>query len=423
MANKGLLTMSKFAMLGPTTDKFEDRIKVILPANALGADEPTQLLTLSFLGVVWQACHKAVEFQLGQRLRLEEDPHKIPEIAAPEIADMRERFKVSHPDITLKLWNEPHKKFVEIMNRDITVHGMVMFYELGQCRVRADKIIAKTGWSQTADEMLKVSKQYDPITISSDADVLNRIQAHFIALEYLGVCPYRSAGYTEECEDGCALSYWEKLMEQRQEFQTFTGMSPTQFTIIVDKMIRSKAADLMFTKRGKFPQFQLALGHVLHDHRHFWLDARNEAIGQSSAPATPIGREKRERSSSPPKDGSVEGKLKQFQDKKRARKNKQREKKLEKAGKGNDRQGTVTLVSNGRPPLVRARAGGASGPDQRQKVDGKVFSKCKDAIKKSGKKICPFWNLPCDCKFQDTCSLDHKCPECGVAHKWFENHH
>lgn len=146
LAKKGLNTVKKFALLGSDLDRYELKIKNIMKEE-LGADESTKELNVTLLGVVWQSCQKLMEYEIGQRVRLAEDPSKIPEIGMFELTDMRERFWTAHPDLLVNDDNEPHKKFIEKVNRDLTVHGVMLFYELVEVRVKKDKITATKGFS------------------------------------------------------------------------------------------------------------------------------------------------------------------------------------------------------------------------------------------------------------------------------------
>ena len=68
-------------------------------------------------------------------------------MAQEDHAEFRARFVRSHPDVILIDAKEPHKKFVEKLNRDYLVNGMVPFYTMAEVRTRADNIIQKAGLS------------------------------------------------------------------------------------------------------------------------------------------------------------------------------------------------------------------------------------------------------------------------------------
>ena len=48
-----------------------------------------------------------------------------------------------------------------------------------------------------------------------------------------------------------------------------------------------------------------------------------------------------------------------------------------------------------------------------------MFKKVNELCK--GKKLCPFYNLPCGCKFGDDCAKEHACAQCGQNHPYCSN--
>ena len=115
-------TIAKFSLLGKDLPAFETKIETLL-ANLLGADA-TKIQNTTLLAVVWEGCREIRQFKLTQRMRLQEEPHKIPEIHSTDFSDMRERFLAAHPDVVMTEGNEPHKKFVEKVDGDLQVHGI-----------------------------------------------------------------------------------------------------------------------------------------------------------------------------------------------------------------------------------------------------------------------------------------------------------
>ena len=192
------------------------------------------------IAVVWKTAKSLMEFEAAQTGRLREDPHKIPEMPTEEFAAMRDRFVAAHPDVMLHDRIEPHKKFIERMSRDVKVHGVVMFYELGEVRIKAERITKTAGFSRSAEKLLAVTETVEPASVDSDEDALHRITAWCFALEYIGVCPYRSMTYVEGATDGCSLSYLARLNEERRSFCDYNKLSPFAFTVLVDRCWRSR---------------------------------------------------------------------------------------------------------------------------------------------------------------------------------------
>ena len=415
LAKKGLITMRKFAMLGQTEDKFEARMKSILGVD-LGATDPEKDLNLTMLAVVWKSCQVSMDFELTQRARLQEDPSKIPEIASSDAGDMRERFWKAHPDVVLTSSIEPHKKLIEMVNRDLAVVGVMKFYALGAIRVKKDEIRTTPGLSRSIDDVLKMAEETDLADVNTDEEVINRIQCFTILCAYLGVNEYRLPDYKEGDEDGSGLSYFAKMIEHRREYAQDYGTSPMLFTIIADKKIRSKVADLMREKRAKYPTYKAALKHVLTEMRHLWSDAREEAKEKSkrslAAPTTPDAR--RRRLSSPDStEKSARDRLKVIYDKKKQARARQRVNKEKKSG------GTAAAVDQ-RPPIQRpSPKGKGKGAGKGDRIAEDVFSKVKDLCTQNG--ACTFYNLG-KCRFGDKCTLPHKCGQCGGSHTFLEKH-
>lgn len=92
---------------------------------------------------------------------MEEDPSKVPEIPGEDHAEFRQQFIDRHPDVVLPHHREPHRKFVERLQRDFLVHGAVNFYEVGEMRTQNETIaqiqvsvaMQKTcsGWSRSTN--------------------------------------------------------------------------------------------------------------------------------------------------------------------------------------------------------------------------------------------------------------------------------
>ena len=356
-----------------------------------------------------------MEFEFTQRARLQEDPTKIPEIASSDAGDMRERFWKSHPDVILTSSNEPHKKLIEMVNRDLAVLGVMKFYELGALRVKKDEVKSTPGLARTVTDVLKLTEETDLADVNTDEEVINRIHCFTILCTFLGVNEYRIAGYKEGDEDGSGLSYYSKMIEHRREFAQDYGHSPMLFTIIADKKIRSKVADLMREKRAKYPTFKEAMKYVLTEKRHLWSDARDEAKHKiraiGAAPSTP---DRKRRLGSPDSaEKSAQEKLRAIADKKKSAKARRKEKKAKtEAAPATGNGGN----SDQRPPLQRQGKGKGKGKDR---VSDDVFNKVKDLCTR--KRVCTFYNLG-KCRFGDKCSQAHKCGQCGGDHTYIERH-
>ena len=128
VAESGLRSVETFAMLGDTIAMVKQTLKTLIPdATKFGTDGPAQELALTSLAAVWKTCSTMQDHFAARRAKMEEDPSKVPEIPGEDHAEFREVFVARHPDVVLPIHREPHRKFVERVQRDHLVHGFVHF--------------------------------------------------------------------------------------------------------------------------------------------------------------------------------------------------------------------------------------------------------------------------------------------------------
>ena len=414
LAEMKIDTVSKFALLGRDQAAFETKIEGLM-STLIGTDA-VKIQNVTLLAVVWEGCVDIRKFKLTQRMRLQEEPHKIPEIHSTDFGDMRERFVTAHPDIVLTERNEPHKKFVEKVDRDLQVHGVCQFYELCECRVRKDKITPRSGFSTSLEGLLKTAEVAEEATINNEEDALNRITAFLIMCSYLNINAFRSSSYTEGGTDGCGLSYLATLNDKRSEFPGDDDQR-YNFVVIADRKIRKRVAKLTQDKRAKYPSFSSAISHVLKEESELWKDARSEALATRSKRARSRTPEKLPR---PTAQGTsdAEAKLQKIKEAKKLKRQKKAEKKKAKKGGGKGNGGSGQQNGVAPPPVVPA--GAQRTKDGRKMADPALFKKVNELCK--GKKTCPFYNLPGGCKFDSACAKDHICAQCGQAHPFHSAH-
>ena len=207
VAESGLRSVETFAMLGDTIAMVKQTLKTLIPdATKFGTDGPAQELALTSLAAVWKTCSTMQDHFAARRAKMEEDPSKVPEIPGEDHAEFRETFVARHPDVVLPIHREPHRKFVERVQRDHLVHGFVHFYEVGEIRTRNEQIAQKSGLSRN---LLRVVTVDQPVAASSENQVMDKLHAFFITLEYLNICEFTyKAG---------PLKYLAELEEWRHE--------------------------------------------------------------------------------------------------------------------------------------------------------------------------------------------------------------
>ena len=110
----------------------------------------------------------------------------------------------------------PHKRFLELMMRDHTIHEVVLKYELGAIQLASEKVKQKKGFSTNAEKLLQIGMIDQEVTVTGEEDALNRIHAFFVALEMLGHCVHgwfeveKEAGEVKKVSGG-TLEFMKQL--------------------------------------------------------------------------------------------------------------------------------------------------------------------------------------------------------------------
>ena len=204
--------MEMISVLGDTHDKVRARFTTVCGGEAaLGATDKDREKALLWACAAWTACCKLYEVSSTQRAKMESDPSIIPSVPRDDVADFRSRFEAAHPDIVLLDCKEPHKKFIERLNRDFMVVSMVPCYDVGEFRRRSEQIATKTGMAPTADLLIKMVQMDDLRTVVvTEEEVLDRSVSFFVALEYLNIAAFN--------EIDCTLTYWKELLQFNKEW-------------------------------------------------------------------------------------------------------------------------------------------------------------------------------------------------------------
>eukprot|EP00435_Cladocopium_sp_Y103_P021205 s1508_g5.t1 len=382
VADAGLRSVETFAMLGDTIATVKQTLKTVIPDPAkFGADPPAQELALTSLAAVWKTCSTMQDHFAARRAKMEEDPSKVPEIPGEDHAEFRETFVARHPDVVLPLHREPHRKFVERVQRDHMVHGFVHFYEVGEIRTRNEQIAQKSGLSKNAEDLLRVVTVDQPSAASSESQVMDKLHAFFITLEYLNICEFTFAAGP--------LKYLAELEEWRHENR---GLA---LLLTADSLIRKKIHRVSSDQRKKFSTYSAALLEVLTNHKQLWNDARSNAEldkfkQASSAPTTPPRKRARSSSLSPPKSTP------------KAKKNRAR--RLRQKATLQKAKALTAAAVNEKPDPKK--------PSRDARVPAQEWQKIT-SFKYAGPKRCPFYNCSLGCRFGDQCRQKHSCVECG----------
>ena len=335
-----------------------------------------------------------------RRARLEEDPHRIPEMGMQEYGQKKVAFVSQHPDVLLTEFREPHKRFVERLDRDFTIHEVVPPYELGEVRLRSEYIAQKGGLASSAEQLLRAAREDIPATVVAEDDAINRITAFYIALEYQGHCKFAFFAGSAEKDNltGGPLTFIKELETRRRE------APGVHYIVLVDRRFRKKIHELLVESRVVYSSFSAALWEVFHNHRYIWSDARieaREAAGDDSTRRTrPEKREREPETAKVHEDNDTKGPSKNASKRHRQ---KERQRATAKASTANARPLPLPESVTKRVPEVEWKAIQKVGPPKLAQT-------------------CRFWNLTCGCKESSGCRFKHVCWVCGGDHKWCVRH-
>ena len=401
-AKAGLLSYDRIAQLGEDAARVRAVLSIIIggPDN-IGASEIERELNWLTVALIWQSCKVLLSATASRHAKMLEDPSIIPALPQDDHIDFRARFETAHPDMVITNKREPHKKFTERLSRDIALHGSVPFYEVGEIRLRSETIAQMSGLAKSADNLIKVARvDEESSSVSSEEEVMDRLHAFFMALEYLVVCEF-------SVKEGPML-YIKELQEFRDETK---GLS---FLIKADQLFRKEIARLMSDKRAQYPTFSGTLLYVLEHCKHLWVKARAEQTLALLNQGSPGGH-KRPFSEDGDKGSPASGSGRKAQKKEDF---KERMRALKDAKKTGSVQKTVAK------PKAKAKGSSKGGKSGSGTNKGRIPEFEWTAVIKllvgAKAKFCKFFNTSVGCQFSDTCKQTHACVLCGGDHGWFE---
>ena len=394
LADTKFLSLERVAMLGESVGECKLSITAMFKPDELGGSDPERLVHTLFIAAVWQAARTLQVHMAGRRARMEEDPHKIPELPQDDHSEFRQRFVKSHPDTILTVWKEPHKKFVERIHRDYAVHSSVPFYHVGEIRTRVETITQRSGMAKSADDLIKLAKEDEPAQVATSEEVMDRLFALFVALEYTNICPFTVLAGT--------VRYIKELEKFRHDHPGMTAL------VRADRLLRGKAAEINQDDRDNFPSFSEALIEVMNNHRYLWNEARTiEKRDRADSP------EKGDRPAKKPRVDLPAG------DKvsKSARRNKKLREALATVKAGQQLKHSAPVLANAAAAKAQKGSGKGAARGTDQRVPKAEWAEVC-AVRGPGKPKCRYFNTSLGCKFGAECKQEHKCSKCGGDHPW-----
>ena len=187
LADAGFLSVELFAAAGndpsESSKRIASHIDMAMPQDAIQKD-----LELLKLAAICSACSTMTTNKATLEAKYSDDPAKIPVVPEHERTLMRVAWKAAHPELDLHEHNEPHPRLVDRVKRDWVVHGRVLHYALTDIRVRADVILYKSAAAVTLEDLVRTVKEEVPQhKVDSEEQVLDRLHALFVVLEYLKI--------------------------------------------------------------------------------------------------------------------------------------------------------------------------------------------------------------------------------------------
>jgi len=182
--------------------KFEQRVLKLLPELVEKEDDPTEdatrkIKTLSTLSALWDMTKASVEHERKRSEQLMDNPNTAPEIKDTDRSAQRNLYRSKHPDESLTDTNEPHPKFVDMVYRDLAVSSTcIKDYAVGDMRLRGENIETESGVSKSVDKVIMAVETPIGVRCSTEEEVMTRLNAFFITLEFTQVCEFTKKHYT-----------------------------------------------------------------------------------------------------------------------------------------------------------------------------------------------------------------------------------
>ena len=398
MANAGLVMLNLFAATGKAADAAATVAKTIVDKK-WPADPAKDMMELIRVRAAWTMASAHVGVLVQAQARLAEDPTKVPGIGEVDWNAMRSKFVAAHPELLLTQRNEPHRRFIEVLKRDMLLHGRVQYYDLSRVWVRGDGPIGQTQHlHKSMEDLIKQVSVDNPVGVSTQEQVMERITALLYALEYVGVM---------KLGKDTSFAYLKEL-------QSFSRKNPGfQYLMRMDMTLRTEVEDRLREEDSK--DFEREFKFILDHRKDLWVTVPVELRTAGGHRLTPPPKRVAEDGGG----GTPPGK--------RARKSKaeRRAAAKEKATKAPEPAAPTGAPQAGTKPKGAPKGTGKGKGDAKgnKRIPDAEFQALLKLPGKnsSGKTTCRWWNSSAGCTTA-VCGFAHECAECGGAHTWASHH-
>ena len=448
IADARMLSPENVAALGTDQTLAENRMRAIFRRSLLDQDDEAEKeITMMMLATVWRCAGQVAQVSATRRVRMEENPHCVPDLPEETYLLMLESFAEAHPQDFGLDHDTPHTRFIARITRDLAVDGILPNYELGWVRLKSETVTTVPGWGKTPDDLVKMQRAEQPAIVLGEEDVRNRIFAYYKALEFTGVLSYSTAKVVWNdnrmitSAEGGGFDFIKEMTAQAREYP---GM---RFIFEVDRLFRKAVHTLQTTKRKEgFTSYAIAHNYVMREMKEIWAEAKELARrgggggGGSGGGASSSGggnggdqgqsgnkRNGGKKQRTPEEQARV-AKLqaeelanRQAKEKRRAEHEAHNQAKFAKTsgggGNGRGRNGGGGGKGGGRGG-GRGRGRGGFSTEETGEDRVAVMKQQKPHPLMPG--TCMFWNVH-TCKAKK-CNFKHICWVCGKNHTWADNH-
>ena len=198
----GFIKVTDYAHIAMTDERFEAKILKMFPFVKDDDEDSPEVAAektryWSAFSALWGMTKLAVDFERRRYEKIMEEPNKAPEIKDTDRMAQRTLYRTRHPDEVLSEDTEPHPKFVDTVYKDATSSSAcVKDYAVGDIRLRGETIETESGLSKSLDKVIIAIEKPKGVRCISEEEVIKRLSAFFIALEFLQICDFTKEKFT-----------------------------------------------------------------------------------------------------------------------------------------------------------------------------------------------------------------------------------
>ena len=407
-AMREMTTIQRMAVVGDTATEAFTNLSTLLQESDWPAAPSAREPETFKIKAIWAQSVLIAKKQAEQEVLYSSDPSKVPVIPESDRLCYRSAWLTQHPGHELHEFNEPHPRFIDRIHRDWKVHSRILFYELLEMRVLADRVISRQAIRTTTDQLLQaVAEDMPGAPVNSCDQALDRLHSFFVALEFCTIW-----GPDNYYQVACRyINRLKKFYRDNGDSLLHLTKADSKFRKAVDKVMQE---DLSKTYAAAFLEL-LEKGH------HLWDSAKLEADVDRYSGGSRAGT-KRSQPDSPAASSPASASAKRRQRKAAAKARPQVQSQLpwgspaKGKGGGKSKGGKSGQGKN-------TTKGGAGKSASSGSIPAAEMTLIMTALEDPrNRKVCRFYNSSKGCSLGDGCQWTHKCATCGAAHAMVGNH-